>query len=462
MLYINEMSNYIRIDKLSFHSIEVYMLIVLLCLFAFIMLKTNETVTMKIICMYILALPYTDIVYRFHNMQISELLIILLLIYDICHSKISFINNTLTNYMYKFALILTISATISTIAHNENAISIITPYLNIIKYLLIIYMVSKLLIEVKTVKRFELLIKALRWSGNLTAITSIFQCVLYKLGYIVPGIFVMWGIPRTKGLSHEPATNAFVLLSTITVSLISVDKINKCYKIYWFSMILQMVAFILCFSIGAIPILTILALLFIRFTFRRIKITFNKLAIFILVSTFSFFLLCNSTMGFDAFTKLLSKLLGLFTDYSGQTNMSGRGLDILMIKYVMVSNPLIGIGAFNSLNVFNSFPNTNCYFILFAELGILGIIPLGIITLKFIFQVRQNRNLIRVPLYANAYSYFIISFLLIGWLRVIFFHQIWILLAILFIIQNMNQVELRVFICEQDNTFIKKLICMEK
>ena len=56
--------NYIRADALSFSSIELYMLFFLLISFGYILLKFKGSLSMKLICMYLLALPYTDKVYR--------------------------------------------------------------------------------------------------------------------------------------------------------------------------------------------------------------------------------------------------------------------------------------------------------------------------------------------------------------------------------------------------------------
>ena len=248
--------NYVRITSLSFSSIEIYMLLFLIICFFYILLHERCILQKKLIYMYILSLPYTESVYRIGSIQIAELIIILLFIVDLLSKRVWIFPNALIRFMVSMSIVLS-SSTIISILNNvyvDNAYgshhSPINSILNNIKFVLIIYMAGRILVEISDKKSREKLISVMRFSGNLTAFATILQAAMYKLGIAVPGIFEMWGIPRAKGLSHEPATNAFILLTTIALSTIQVE--GRRYKLYKKSLCAQMIAFLICFSSGAI------------------------------------------------------------------------------------------------------------------------------------------------------------------------------------------------------------------
>lgn len=438
---MNNASNYIRVDTLSFNSIELYMLLLLFMIYIGIFKYVKDKFSIKIIYMYLLALPYTDIVYRFHSIQISELLIFVLLVYDLLHFKIVMKpESALIKYMTFLSLLFLSSTAISFIrkiyTDNDYGMSFLPQYsiLNNIKFILMVYMMNRILVEIKHLDHFQMMLKAIRISGNITAITTIMQVILYKLGYVVPGIFNMWGIPRAKGLSHEPATNAFVLLMTITISTMYIY--HGYYRIHYFSLGLQLAAFLICFSTGAMPILILWFVLFKILSHSYTKTTFKRLMLLLILILLGCpIILCKYT---DAFTELINKVSALGNDYIMGTNVSGRGQDILMVKQVMGHDLLFGVGAFNSNALFkNSAALTNCYMILLVELGLVGFIVLFIATLYFIQKALMHSRRIRnIPIYINVVSYMLVSFIAIGWLRVIFFHQIWVVLTIYFVMNK--------------------------
>ena len=138
--------------------------------------------------------------------------------------------------------------------------------------------------------------------------------------------------------------------------------------------------------------------------------------------------------------KLTQKVSDLFSDYKNGTNFSGRGNDIQGIKTVMKYNAIFGIGSFNSTLFFKDNANTNTYLVLLMELGIGGmlfLIPcLLLYTVCFVKMIRKIKNKI---LYANEMTFFIVAFIAIAWLRILFFHQIWVVFAIGFAAINLNK-----------------------
>lgn len=141
---MNNASNYIRVDTLSFNSIELYMLLLLFMIYIGIFKYVKDKFSIKIIYMYLLALPYTDIVYRFHSIQISELLIFVLLVYDLLHFKIVMKpESALIKYMTFLSLLFLSSTAISFIrkiyTDNDYGMSFLPQYsiLNNIKFMVV-------------------------------------------------------------------------------------------------------------------------------------------------------------------------------------------------------------------------------------------------------------------------------------------------------------------------------------
>lgn len=433
--------NYIRINTLSFNSIEIYMLFFLFICFAYIMLKANKKLSMKLICMYILALPYTDIVYRFFNIQISEYIIITIIITDIFRNKVQVSKCSLIKFMAIFSAILWMSTAVSYIfgrySSNIFGIKISASYsvLNNIKYMLTIYMINRIIVEIDSKEKFFSIIDLIRFSGNITAITTIAQVIMYKMGFVVPGIFDMWGIPRAKGLSHEPGTNAFVLLTTMALSTIYVFEDH--FKIYKMSLIIQLCGFVVCFSSGAIPIFIIYILLLLFLIIKKKMTTKTIYNIFLWggISLVAIVIVIQYFNLTDSIILLINKLMAMGADYLNGTNYSGRGSDVLIIENTINNNFFFGIGAFNSTQVYKDIANTNTYIILFGELGIIGIVLIVLNTFAFLFAFSRYCKVVnKAPLYKNFVAYSIIIFLLIAWLRVLFFQQIWLALALFFIL----------------------------
>ena len=437
--------NYVRITSLSFSSIEIYMLLFLIICFFYILLHERCILQKKLIYMYILSLPYTESVYRIGSIQIAELIIILLFIVDLLSKRVWIFPNALIRFMVSMSIVLS-SSTIISILNNvyvDNAYgshhSPINSILNNIKFVLIIYMAGRILVEISDKKSREKLISVMRFSGNLTAFATILQAAMYKLGIAVPGIFEMWGIPRAKGLSHEPATNAFILLTTIALSTIQVE--GRRYKLYKKSLCAQMIAFLICFSSGAIPIM-ILFILLLLFITTNSKVIFKKTTIvnsllvagiFGIIGFYAF----NKTNLSTAFYNLQNKVMALFTDYMNSSNVSGRGDDIGLLRTVMKENPLVGIGAFNATEFFPDFPCTNTYFILVSEVGIIGSVLLLIVFLIFCRRLWSCGTKTKATLnFPNICAYLLVSMISIFWLRVLFFHQIWIALVVFFLQSN--------------------------
>lgn len=439
--------NYVRIENLSFSSIEIYMLFFLFASFAYILLRLKYPASVKLICMYLLALPYTDSVYRVMGVQISEIIIILIIFNDIMHKKIRVSKNPLCCFMVGFSIILCLFSTFSAwvgVYHNKVFGTGLTPLnsiLNNFKFIMLIYVVNKIIVEINTRKRLELILSIIRFSGNIAAFTTITQAVLYKLGFFVPGIFEMWGIPRAKGLSHEPATNAFVLLTTLSLSTLYVA--DRKIVVHRISLVFQLIAFVICFSTGAIPLLFAYVVVFLFFMYKESVITKKAMQRIMLISIVIALVIIGmlkTEAVSQAFGKLNQKLFSILSDYRNGTDRSGRGSDMQGIRTVMEQNPIFGIGAFNSTIFFKNNSNTNTYFILIMELGLGGIlllVPLLFLYIRY-FALAMKKIKGKI-LYANVSAFFIISLIAIAWLRILFFHQIWMVLAVGFSVVNSNR-----------------------
>lgn len=144
---------------------------------------------------------------------------------------------------------------------------------------------------------------------------------------------------------------------------------------------------------------------------------------------------------FSAFTQMFNKLFSLLDDYENGTNISGRGGDALMMNLVMQHNFVFGVGAFNAVTIFGSWKSatmkssvTNMYITFFCELGILGMTLFIFVSLlfarNFIKRLRAVRN---SPYYSNIFSYCVVIPVMLAWIRIFFFHQIWIVLSLAYL-----------------------------
>lgn len=268
MIEINPESNYIRNHSLTWNSFEIYALMFLLFMFFRVLIMHKEkNIDRRLIHMYLLSVVFAGSNYRIVSMQISELVIILIAMYDIYRHKFGIVLNSLTVFMLTSALIFIVSDVIAMLQgmytespYSGNAVLSYTAG-NIIRFLLIVYVVSKIIREYREKDDIFDLMDLIRLGGEICACVTILQVVLYAAGFRVAGVFYFWGIPRPKGLSHEPATNAFVLLMPMLLSVFYVYKGR--YKIHVKSLILQMTAFLFCFSTGAIPVFLAALLIFL-------------------------------------------------------------------------------------------------------------------------------------------------------------------------------------------------------
>lgn len=441
-------SSYIRVSTLSWRSLEIYALMfLLLVFFRILVLQKDRHIDRKIIKMYILSSVFTDSTYRaVISMQIPELIIILAIMLDMYRNKLKIVKNSLTVFMLSLSGIVFFSDIIAAIQgiytdspYYVNA-SFVYAAGNNIKFMLIIYMVSKIIREIQDPDYLQ---ELLRWGGGLNSCVTILQVLLYKAGFTVPGIFDMWGIPRAKGLSHEPATNAFVLLLPMLLSLFYVHK-GK-YKIHGKLFLLHLTAFTLCFSTGAIPIFLMGVALFLvkthRMIERRRRFSVNMTA----AITILFAGIVLYMIDIPALISLVEKVLALFSDYAYNTNSSGRGNDAELLSVIMKHNFMFGIGAFNTLSIAGKIIGsdaavTNTYIIFLCELGVLGFTAWLVVSLLFVHNYRIRLKALRdKPYYANIFTYSAMIPIMIAWLRIFFFHQIWIALSFVYLKENQTR-----------------------
>ena len=437
--------NYIRVNTLSWNSIEIYaLLFLLLVFFRILVLQKDRHIDRQLIKMYILSSFFTDTTYRtVASIQIPELIIILAVMLDIYRNKLKIVKNSLTVFMLSLSGIFFSSDIIAPIQsiytdspYNSNA-SFLYAFGNNIKFLLIIYMVSKIIREIQSPNYLQELLK---WGGGINSCVTILQVLMYKAGFRVPGIFDMWGIPRAKGLSHEPATNAFVLLLPMLLSLFYVYK-GK-YKIHGKLLLLHLTAFILCFSTGAIPIFLAAVSLFLLKSHRMIERSRRFAVNMTIATTILLAGILLFSIDISALISLIRKLLALFSDYVYNTNSSGRGSDAELLAVIMEHNFIVGIGAFNTLSIAGEILGseaavTNTYVIFLCELGILGFAAWLFVSLLFVHNYKIRLKAMRnKPYYANLFAYSAMIPVMLAWLRIFFFHQIWIALSFVYLKGN--------------------------
>lgn len=436
--------NYIRVDSLSFSSIEIYALgFLLLCFFHILYGKRNLSINTKLIFMYLLSLPFTDMVYRIGGMQISELIAVLMLFVNYTNKDIRVSKSYVVKYMFFFLVVLTISALYAInntpeylfVSQSQRVFSL----MYCIKFFLHLYMVNRIILHVKEQSDFDSLIDVIRISGNITAVVTLLQVLLYKLGFVVPGIFEMWNIPRAKGLSHEPATNSFILL---TILILTTFCFKGSIKLNWKSFFVQIAAFLICFSSGALVIFLAYMAIYAFMSIIKMRVTLQKVVIihFLLPVLFMVGLyLALQTNFLEQISNVYDKVIALGSDYATGANVSGRGADIALVEIVKQSHPYMGLGAFNTLTFFQDLPLTNMYIVLYAELGLVGTIFLILGTIIFgAMMIRSYSKTRDYELSLNLVLFGLSSLLIIAWLRVLFFPQMWVMFGLFYAIGNFH------------------------
>ena len=233
MIESNEASNSIRNYSLSWDSFEIYVLIFLLfCFFRILVLQKNKNIDRRLIQMYIISVVFLDVNYRIVSMQISELMAILNAVYDLYRRKFGIILNSLKVFMLTVLGIFFLSDIIAipqgiyadSIYKFGNKVTLSYALGNCIRFSCIMYMVSKIIRELRDEDDIFSLMDWIRFGGQIVACVTILQVVFYVAGFTVSGVFYIAGMPRPKGLAHEPGPNAFVLLLPMVLSLFYVQR----------------------------------------------------------------------------------------------------------------------------------------------------------------------------------------------------------------------------------------------
>lgn len=426
---------------MTLYSLEFVMFMVFILHMLQILFFTHDQFNMKLLYIYVFSMPYTDKPYRFMNIQICEFFIILFFIHDLCtHSfrvKISY--NPEIYFMIHFLIIMLISLLMPAFTGNEGEL-FIKQIVWIVKYCMIIYIVSKLYLCIDENNKLEKLIRTFCIAGNINAIATILQSVLYRIGFSVTGIFETMGWARAKGLSHEPATNAFILLTTIAITTFYME--NKKLVISKMSLVLQIIAFFLAFSSGAIPILGIYTIIILWLSFCSKRMTAGKMKSFFKICIILMCIFCiifTTNRGIVDYT--LSKIGQYASDIISGTDQSGRTNVDLLHSMDTTAKILFGNGAFSSVENLKDTSNlTNTYIILYCDLGIIGLFSVCFCLLFFSYRMQKYWNVIKHEKYGiNCWGYAFISLISIAWLRILFFHQIWFVLALYFIIFKMTK-----------------------
>lgn len=389
--------------------------------------------------MYIISVVFLDVNYRIVSMQISELIVILTIMYDIFRHKFGIIINSLTVFMLTILGLFFLSDIIAILqgvyadSHFGNKVTLSYALGNCIRFMCIMYMVSKIIRELRDEDDIFSLIDWIGLGGQIVACVTILQVVFYMVGFTVSGVFYIAGMPRPKGLAHEPGPNAFVLLLPMVLSLFYVQK-GK-YKIHVTSLILHVIAFIFCLSSGAIPVFLVALLVFMFKSERGMTLQRKFFANMTMITIFMIIVLILCNMDDTAFAYMAGKFLAVFSDYANNTNHSGVGTFTVMLDYMLEHHSMFGMGAYNAPAFFYSQSSTlNCYIILFSDLGFLGMTVFVIFSLLFVWNYsRRLKKIKNSPFYANIFAYSFVVPIILAWGRYFNFHQIWIGLSLVYL-----------------------------
>jgi O-Antigen ligase len=412
--------NYIRAETLELFSIEFFAIIVATVFFLF---STNRT----LIELYIILLPFTDKVYRFLSLQPSDILSILI----VC-LNLKYIGSSL-KYLYWLVPCLFIGSLVGLFQFND--FFGIQYSFRILLIFGVVNVISAYLSEKKETQDIYIsLYKKVVW---FSLVVACLQVILWYLNFPIAGIFYSYGIPRMKGLAHEPSTFCFWLALSLPFGIQRSITESKKFLIDYPYIIALLFVMLVTGSTSGILTAFIFFLLFIFFELRQ---NLSRAVNYIVIGA----LLLSIVLGFGGTTVttyfgeyVTSKLESYVSEMvSGESikEVSGRGGDRKLFQYLS-ENPLFGIGAFRAsklqdseeITVFEDYiPAANFYITTPAEFGIVGTLSITwifVLWMKILYGIRNPNNIV-------------FGFGLIAWMvsllgmRVFGFHQPWFLMCI--------------------------------
>ncbi len=412
---VSEYGNYIRADMLEVNSLEFFFVI---CAFLIFLFRTRR----GLIEAYIVAIPFSDKVYRMFDLQPADFIGILI----VCvYYKRVF---GLLKEIYLLVPLLVFGSVVSFIVYDDSFGALYSARV------LVVFLVANILsanlyfrnkVQPLTTERYVKLYKLMVYF-SVGAITLQITCWL--MGFSVNGIFYQPGLIRAKGLAHEPSTFAIwlALAAPLIFSFSHHLKIKVDVKLF----LAIMLGMLLTFSISAIIGLAVFFFLSMIYFWQ-----YSRKLLFKFMSGFALLGLLTAPISYPVFSdvvfpKVADHLLELTSsDYKADT---GRGGDRLLFDYLNDS-PYLGIGAYRSsrlqseeeiarmLDRVDYISASNIVITTLAEFGYIG----GGVFLSIFFGWILYLSRYKTK-YNNFYYYSTLSWVivLLG-MRVFAFHQPW-------------------------------------
>jgi O-Antigen ligase len=409
--------NYIRAETLSVPSIEFFALVFAFIFFLFFTEK-------KLIELYIILLPFTDKVYRFLSLQPSDILSIIIIL-----SNLKYISKNL-RYLYLIIPLFLFGSLNGLIQFDDSygiqysiRILLIFGAVNVIS--------SSLVNGEKDISSYINLYKKVVWFSLAVAFSQVF---FWYLNFPVAGIFYGYGIPRMKGLSHEPSTFCFWLAMSLPFGIQHKSNIEEQGKTTFDRPYIVALLITIIYTGSTSGLITTIVL-FLLFLLSELKKNLSAVAKYLASAVLIVMIIgASNTSLATYFGEYVTAKLGSYISemVSGESKgeESGRGGDRKLFKYLS-ENPLFGIGAFRSSQLSEPsdseeyIPGSNFYITIPTEFGVVG--TLG---LMWIFASWWKLlYVLRCP--SNTF----IGFGLIAWIvslvgmRTFGFHQPWLVMC---------------------------------
>jgi hypothetical protein len=406
---------HVRSEVLSVPSIEFFALVFAICYF---LLFTKKT----LIELYIIFVPFNDLVYRFASLQLSDIIAFLIILFNL-----KYLSSKL-KYLYGIFPVLMVGSLVGLLQFGD--------YFGILyslRLLLVFGAVNVISAHLQSGEEREAVFSLYKRVVWFSITVALCQVIFWYFGFSIAGIFQTSGIPRMKGLSHEPATFCFWLVLSLPFGF-SGGKHSRTDLPYLFSLV---VAILATGSItGIIASIAFAISLFVSKLKTNLNSALRYLFVVVLVTTIISF--SSNSFNIEYFGEYtISKVDSYISQmFLGKTTeeANGRSGDKQLIKYFQ-DNPIFGMGAFRSSKIQEQADTqaadeyiaaANFYLTTIAEFGVVGTLLISCIFIRWgvILYRIQNSN--------NKF----LGFALVAWvvslagLRVFGFHQPWLIMSI--------------------------------
>ncbi|MCC8342200.1 hypothetical protein LNN35_05290 [Pseudomonas stutzeri] len=422
MMTFDNPYNYVRAHGLEVFSVEAFALLSLVLLF---LLRSDRS----LLSLYVLSAPYTDIVYRLHDIQICDVAAVAL-----CLSRPAAILKRAPIFLPMF-LILAFGVSVA-VALYQDFFSV----LYAVKICLAVFSAMVVADLVRDESVYRRVIGLYRLVVLFSVFVATLQFVLWVMGYPIAGVFHLNGIVRVKGLAHEPATFAVWLALAIPLVFHPMQEGRK------FDVKLALaIALGLILTSSATALVVVIAfavsyvLLVFRFSvFKGFRVALLSSALIALAS-----LAFWGPLSSKVYPKIESYVMEITdSEYAGA---SGRGGDRLLWDYLK-GDEIIGIGAFRSSRLQSSeevtdlstyISATNFYITTLVEFGlVVGLIALFLIA-YWVLVASRYVGVNNIAWFAGFISWFVA----IAGIRVFAFYQPWLNYSLLISSPDRNRLE---------------------